>query len=489
MKNVIDKIKRKDNIAIFILFFLISLGICLNISLEANDEIWNFQNVYKMYNGFKIYEEINVIITPFFFWVSEAIFYIFCANLFVFRVSHCFIMAILFLITYKILKKLNVPKTLSVLTILLIALQEFFLLIRTSFNYNNMALLFFVIGIYYLINEKTRKNVYIQAIITVLILLTKQNMGIYYLLGNMIYLSISKNVVKDKIKEIVRYMSIILLIGIVFILYLIIDNNLYNFINYTLGGILEFANENLNFDFSSIVFMLGIMLINIGLSAILLNKTIFSAKQKENIKILLIFSMALSIVCYPIFNWTHVIIGTYLMIINIVYMIYTLFEDFEKQIQKILKIVNGIIILLMIVFSVFNMYMWINTITSDEYPYSWENPFFGGVIGKEEYEKSEKVIKYIENNDKRVIVFSNKAALYMIPLGRNNGDFDLPFKGNLGIKGEKGLIEKVNDMENVQFLIFKEEDENIYQETTKVKEYIKSTKKYVGEIEGFEIYE
>ncbi len=489
MKNIINKVKEKDNIIVFILFFLVSLGICLNIYLEANDEIWNFQNVYKMYNGFKIYEEINVIITPLFFWGAEILFRIWGANLCIFRICHCLLMATLFLYTYKILKKLKLPKTVSILTVLFIALQEFFLLIRTSFNYNNMALLFFVIGVYYLIEEKTRKNIFIQAVITILIILTKQNIGIYYLIGNIIYISISKESIKNKFKGLSKYLSIILLGGIIFILYLIINNNLFNFFNYTFGGITEFANENFIFDSSGIVYMIGITIINIIVSILFIKKNVFSAKQKENIKILFIFSIMLSIICYPIFNWTHVIIGTYLMIINIVYMIYTLFEDFEKPIQKILKIVNGIIILAMIIFSVFNMYMWINTITSDEYPYSWENPFFGGVIGKEEYEKSEKVIEYIENNDKKVIVFSNKAALYMIPLGRNNGDFDLPFKGNLGVKGEDGLIEKVDSMKDVQFLIFKKEDENMYQESTKVKDYIKNTKKYVGEIEGFEIYE
>ena len=134
MKNIIEKIKRKDNIAVFILFFLISLGISLNIYLESNDEIWNFQNVYKMYNGFKIYEEINVIITPLFFWIAEGIFHLLGANLCIFRISHCVFMSILFLMTYKILKKLKIPKTLSLLAGLVICLQEFFLMIRKSLN-------------------------------------------------------------------------------------------------------------------------------------------------------------------------------------------------------------------------------------------------------------------------------------------------------------------------------------------------------------------
>ena len=489
MKNIISKVKEKDNIAVFILFFLISLGISLNLYIEASDELWNFQNVYKMYNGFKIYEEINVIITPLFFWCTEILFSILGANLFVFRICHSFLMGILFLYTYKILKKLKIPKVLSILIILLMAAQEFFLIIRTSFNYNNMALLFFIMGAYYLLNEKTRPKISIQAIITILIILTKQNMGIYYLIGNILYLSIQSKTIKEKIKDNIKYLAIVLLGMVFFLIYLILNHNLYNFINYALGGLGEFANENLNFDISSIIFLLGISITNTCVNIKLLQKNVFSTKQKENIKILWVFSLMLSFICYPIFNMAHIVMGTYLTIINIIYVIFTLFEDFKYKMQKVIKIITAGAILCSVIFSIYNLYKWTNIMTSHTYPYTWDHPFFGGVIGKNDYEKNEKVIAYIEENNKDVIVFSNRAALYMIPLKRNNGDFDLPFKGNLGIKGEDGLIEKIEEKENVQYLIFKEENESIYQETTKVKDYIKNNKNYVGEIEGFEIYE
>ena len=489
MKNIISKVKEKDNIAVFILFFLISLGISLNLYIEASDELWNFQNVYKMYNGFKIYEEINVIITPLFFWCTEILFSILGANLFVFRICHSFLMGILFLYTYKILKKLKIPKVLSILIILLMAAQEFFLIIRTSFNYNNMALLFFIMGVYYLLNEKTRPKISIQAIITILIILTKQNMGIYYLIGNILYLSIQSKTIKEKIKDNIKYLAIVLLGMVFFLIYLILNHNLYNFINYALGGLGEFANENLNFDISSIIFLLGISITNTCVNIKLLQKNVFSTKQKENIKILWVFSLMLSFICYPIFNMAHIVMGTYLTIINIIYVIFTLFADFKYKMQKVIKIITAGAILCSVIFSIYNLYKWTNIMTSHTYPYTWDHPFFGGVIGKNDYEKNEKVIAYIEENNKDVIVLSNRAALYMIPLKRNNGDFDLPFKGNLGIKGEDGLIEKIEEKENVQYLIFKEENESIYQETTKVKDYIKNNKNYVGEIEGFEIYE
>ena len=489
MKNIINKIKEKDNIAVFILFFLISLGICLNIRIEASDEIWNFQNIYKMYNGFKIYEEINVIITQLFFWITEIIFHIFGANLFIFRLCHCVLISVLCLYTYKILKKLNVPKPLAIFTVLILIFQEFFALIRTCFNYNIMALLFCILGVYFLIKEKTRKNIIIQAIITILVILTKQNIGIYYLIGNIIYIIFSENALKTKIKEILKYMSIIILGGLIFILYLLMDNNLYNFLSYTFGGVLEFANENIIFDYPAIIYMISIISINILMSIFFIKKEIITQKQKENIKILLIFSVVLAGACYPIFNWMHIMMGTYLMIINIVYMIYILFEDFKEKIKKIVTIINIVIILVMIGFSSYSMYEWIKAVTSAEYPYSWEEPFFGGIISKENYEENIKIIQYIQENEKNVIVCSNKAGLYMVPLNRNNGDFDLPFKGNFGIEGENGLIEKVKKMENTQFLISNNENEDIYQESKKVKEYIRNNKRHVGEIGDFDIYE
>ena len=309
------------------------------------------------------------------------------------------------------------------------------------------------------------------------------------MIGNILYLSIQSKTIKEKIKDNIKYLAIVLLGMLLFLIYLILNHNLYNFINYALGGLGEFANENLNFDISSIIFLLGISITNTCVNIKLLQKNVFSTKQKENIKILWIFSLMLLFICYPIFNMAHIVMGTYLTIINIIYVIFALFEDFKYKMQKVIKIISIGAILCSIIFSIYNLYMWTNIMTSHAYPYTWDHPFFGVVIGKSDYEKNEKVIEYIEENNKDVIVFSNRAALYMIPLKRNNGDFDLPFKGNLGIKGEEGLIEKIKEKENAQYLIFKEENESIYQETTKVKDFIKNNKNYVGEIEGFEIYE
>ena len=262
MNKIIKILKKRDNIVIFCIMFIISAGICLNLKIAPGDEIWNFQNAYKMYNGFKIYKDINIIVTPLFFWCSELIFHIFTANLFVFRISNCFLMSALFLSTYQLLKKLEIPKSISAMIVIAISMINFFSLIRIAFNYNSMALLFFILGVYFLINKKTRKNILLQSIITILIILTKQSIGIYYGVANIIYYIFSDQKIKEKIKESLKYIFFVFLGILIFLIYLILNNNLYNFLNYAIGSLFEFAEENIYIDLYSIIFMVIVALIN-----------------------------------------------------------------------------------------------------------------------------------------------------------------------------------------------------------------------------------
>ena len=494
MKEIISKIKEKDDIIIFLMVLCISVGITLNMSIVATDEIWNLQSIYKMYNGYEIYKEFNVIITPLFFWCAEFIFHLFGANLVIFRLSHCVLMTIYYLLIYKLLKKLEIPKSISLLVNLGFISLGFtglisFPLIRTGFNYNQMAMLFVILGIYLLTNKRFQKNYILQAILTVLAFLTKQTVGIYYIIANIIYLIVSNNSKEEKIKKGIQYIIFIILGIFLFLLILFCNDILYNFFDYTFGGILEFADKNVAFEFKSLAYLVAITILNIVASVLVIKKKCFTNEQEENIKRLLIFSIVFAFVAYPIFNQFHVILVMSFSVINLVYIIYNLFKDFKEKICKIAIVINCICIIGLIAYSGYNLLEWKNTIESEEYPYSWEDPFFGGIITKEEYEKNETVIQYIKENEKNVIILSDKAALYMVPLKRNNGDFDLPLKGNFGSRGEDGLIEKINNMENTQFLIYNGDEERVYQEVEKSIEYVKNTMEYVGKIDCFDIYE
>ena len=71
MKNKLN-LFQKSLISI-IIFFIVILLIFFN-ELEISDELWNFQNIFKMSNGFLIYNDSNVILNHIFFYILIIIF-------------------------------------------------------------------------------------------------------------------------------------------------------------------------------------------------------------------------------------------------------------------------------------------------------------------------------------------------------------------------------------------------------------------------------
>ena len=76
------------------------------------------------------------------------------------------------------------------------------------------------------------------------------------------------------------------------------------------------------------------------------------------------------------------------------------------------------------------------------YQIEYTEPYFGAIISNEKYKDIEESTSYRKNSEKNTIILSEKAGLYMIPLNRSNGKFDLPLLGNLGKKGEDGLYRR-----------------------------------------------
>ena len=108
MKRVIKWVRKHDNLVVCFIILLSIVGISLNVKIIASDELWNFQNIYKLYNGFEIYKDANIITTPLFFYVGNLLFKLMGANFFTFSVYNIIIDIILFLSTYILCKKLKI---------------------------------------------------------------------------------------------------------------------------------------------------------------------------------------------------------------------------------------------------------------------------------------------------------------------------------------------------------------------------------------------
>ena len=186
MEKVINLIKKHENIFVIILLFISLIGVSFYINLDVNDELWNFQNVYKMYNGYQIYEDANVICTPLFFYIGKLLFDVLGANFFVFRIYNILIFMFYYFMIYKILRLLKVNMKISLGGTLVLLVFGNYLLVRVMANYNSLAIAFCLLGIYFLIKNQitmNNKNILIQSIICFLIILTKQNIGLFYLIA------------------------------------------------------------------------------------------------------------------------------------------------------------------------------------------------------------------------------------------------------------------------------------------------------------------
>lgn len=174
MKNkFLDKLQ---NISTGILILLIALLIIFFTEIEASDELWNFQNVLKMINGFTIYKDANVIITPIFFYLGFAFLKIFGTTILAFRVYNLLINLFIFFMIYKIFNTLKISKHISSLFITLIFIQ-ILSIITSGANYSSLAVSFVLIGINLYLNKNY--NSFLHGFIMFLVFFTKQNIGYY----------------------------------------------------------------------------------------------------------------------------------------------------------------------------------------------------------------------------------------------------------------------------------------------------------------------
>lgn len=487
------KILNKDYI-LFGILFLITIGIGENINISVSDELWNFQNIYKIYNGYGIYEGANIIITPLFFYIGNLIFKIFGANFFVFRLYNCILVSILFFMIYKILKELIKSKKISIILTIIAILYSNFFIIAIGANYNIMVLDLVLVGIYLLIKNKIKKKnmQLIQGIITGLIFFTKQNIGVYYGIAYFIYMIFdfkdNKYNIKDILKNISKYLLGGIGISLIFILELIVNDKISGFINYAFLGMKEFSLENITIDLNNFIFFVSISLINFFITIYLLKKAKLEYIETRNLKIMLPFSIILAMWTFPIFNKAHILLGIFVTIINLIYCIFIMFKDIIKE-NKIINIIMYILTTYLLVISGIKLFDWNNMIFNENYYFKYDEPYFGSVMNEEKYINIKNITSYIEKINKDIIILSERAGLYIIPLKESNGKFDLPLLGNLGKAEEEGLIEEIRHLENTQILLYKEKDKITYQEAEKAIDYVRNNWIKVDSIDEFDIYE
>ena len=336
------------------------------------------------------------------------------------------------------------------------------------------------------------KNI-VQGIMIFVVFLTYQKLGTAYFVAIIGYEIINKNK-KSLFFELLT--AFILLV--IFILYLYLKNNLYNFINYVILGMQEFGSKNFAIEgniFSILLFLLIPILTFIS-TIIIVNmiKTKLNLKNSKNVikqmYINFIFAIFTYIIIIPIINIYHVYLASILMVIDLMYLVHFLISPIIEE-ESIKTIISTIILCIIIILLVSNIKGILQYYYQEKYIIK-QSPFYGAKINSELDETIKTVGEYIQNNDKKTIVLSTYAPIISLSLNDlDNGEFDLALRGNLGSRGEKGLIEKIENLENTQILLLHEteEEKEIYQFAFDVAEYIRKNYTYIGRIDKFDIYE
>ena len=291
---------------------------------------------------------------------------------------------------------------------------------------------------------------------------------------------------------------------IILFLYLIISGAFRDFINYAILGISTFSNKipylNL-FNNKKIEIKILSILMPISIILMIIILLITKVLRKDNEKInnlltLLVYSVSIIIVMYPISDEIHFLIGSFISIVGLAYMLSLLCQNIYVQINysrkyKLYKIVSLIIWILIFtlisVKSINNLYVYIKTEKNIDIQY-FKNVEVGDGLKQRINDIDDYILK-MEKEGRKVYILDAEAAIYMIPIDKYNKDYDMFLKGNIGKDGEEGQIEKIKQKdESTLYLIRKKNMKSNWQTPMNVVKYIRDNLVRIGEISIYEIY-
>lgn len=404
---------KKKLITIIILLILIAIATIYPFSLTnlySLDEIWNYGFAKSILDGLIPYKDFSMIIPPLFPYITSIILAIFGEKIFIY---YAFIAVITVTITYIAYKKIGYN---AILIYLL-------LLVYSSNGYNTITL-FFLIIILTLIDNKAKKQDVLIPLLVSLMVLSKQTMALL-IIPSLLY---SKN----KKKSFFVYIICFLL----FLVYLLVNNNLIPFIDYCLLGMFEFTEKN----GISIFIYLIIELIVCGLLIYTLIKS--KGKRQDAFYILMY-----QIVTFPIVDVSHFVLA----FAPVVYLIFK-----ENHMTKFLRISTFIVILTIIICILFIGNYTTTIQTRHLLGYSQSDGFLEKKLVPAVTDTYiEKMREFIERYpEDQLYVLGNYAYIVKLYLDLPITKYDLINNGNMGYQGADRYIEEINQTCQNQACLF-----------------------------------
>ena len=493
--------KKAINISIYIIIFVSIFSFIISRPISDLDEIWNYNFAKNVADGRVPYRDFNMVITPMLSLLCGIILKITTNHLLIMRIIAAISCSFIIFLIYQILKQFNVNNKLMV-----ICLSFIFYLYNgiICIDYNWISLLIALVIVFLEIREyeKNKESLIVNTKLDIFIgilagmsFLTKQTSGLLIcivVLGNK--LIDVKNIENFKVylkKFLFRIIGILIPLAITLI-YLLVNNAFDDFLSYTLKGASSFTNYISYFSlFDSCV--TGVLAILVPTFMLIeLYKTVIKDRNKK-MYYLFVYGLAIFIITFPISNKIHFVIGATPIISILIIEANTIIEFLYKKFIKNKNTLKKFLIIILYIISFIFAFIIILSTLKNYINYAKSNH---SQLNNFRYlpidENIEQMIKFVDdyiiNNNKDVKILDSSAAIYMIPINKYNKDFDMFNTGNFGYKGEDRLKKEVSSSNNVEYLILKEKYPLNWQAPLNIIEYVKKSKKRIGEIAIFDIY-
>lgn len=436
---------------ILFLFFLYSLTISYNIFF--GDTIVNYGFSYAISKGEIPYNDFNLII-PLFSPLLYSLSLIFTKNI----ISYFIMQSILLVVLFEVLEKFISKKVYILLPLTVIGYP--LCLFSIFFPGYNFILLFLIIIMMFL--ENRNSNDYLIGFIIGLSIITKHTIGIFLILPSLIY--INKNYHK-----ILKRLLGLLIPCCLFLIYLIFTKSFNNFFNLCFMGLFDFAKTNfyLKNKTTLIILLIGI---------IYLVYSIFKRKNDINNYYILISLLFI----YPLIDDYHL---SHFIFLELILLLTNLKLNINNKFLVKSSLIFTSLFTIIWTFIVFYYgdYKFINF---PNYPLRY--------INNSDYKTYKELKKYIEKNNKSIILFSIGTENYFYKI-TNNLDityFDLPNYGNYGYDSYNMMIKKFNKLNDTIILINKntlknKEQQQFYKELAN---YVVNNYQEIGKLSRYNIY-
>ena len=397
--------------------------------------------------------------------------------------------SIILFMVYKIMHELKIKDYFKyiILIILAIIMKDYF-----TIDYNWMTMLIVLIIMYLEIkkedNWKSNLCIGILAGISVTV---KQTTGLVILIAIIGWKILDvRNF--DDFKKFIKNSLIRMLGGAIviltFALILLKLGAINDYIDYCILGVGTFSNKISYIDglIKSSNILIRVLSI-VPLFIILVLSVIYIKYHKKESLILLVYSIALMVLVYPISDESHFVVAIPGILISIGYLLNILADKIGIP-EKEEIIANSFLEGIMILFTIYYFYsgmMNYNSLNKN----TELNHFKYLPMEKSKISSVREVEDFIETKENDVFILDSTAALYMIPIDRYNKNYDMFLNGNLGSNGEDGQIENLKNMPNKMVLIMNSKYIRNWQNPEKVRKYVMNEMIKKGEIGIFDIYE